>query len=73
MGKTYKITFQESSDYGQDVMNLAGLVATLMDDETPKPKYELYRTIDELIRASTQLRKDVFNNKEPYFTGEEGA
>ena len=70
MSKKYQIVFDEESDYGQDVLNLAGLVGALMDD-TPRAKYELYRIIDELTKTSIQLRADVFSKKEPYFKGVE--
>ncbi len=70
MAKKYQIVFDEESDYGQDVLNLAGLVGALMDD-TPRTKYELYRIIDELTMTSMQLRVDVFSKKEPYFKGVE--
>lgn len=69
MAKTYQITYDENSDYGQDVLNLAGLVGELMDDQTPRKKQDLYIIVDELIRASTQLRADIWKNKEPYFKG----
>ena len=71
MAKKYQIVYNEESDYGQDVLNLAGLVGLLMDQDTPRAKYELYNIIDELTKASIQLRADVFSKKEPYFMGVE--
>lgn len=69
MPKRYQITYDETSDYGQDVLNLAGLVALLMDD-TPRTKQELYNVIDEITKTSIQLRADTWAKKEPYFKGE---
>lgn len=64
-----KITFYESSEYGQDVLELAALVASLMDTETARPKTEIYRILYQIKGRSEAVRmkmKQVAWNGDAY-------
>ena len=69
MARKYQIVFNEETEYGQDVLNLAGLVAMLMDDQTAYKKQDLYNILGNIKKESERLWAQVWKAKNDYFQG----
>lgn len=62
--------FIENSDYGQAVLELAGAVASLMDDEKQYKKVEINRVLIEIKTMAFNIQKNMSGrDKDSYFMG----
>lgn len=66
-----KITYTEETDYGQDVLQLAGEIASLMEPEGEYTKRQIMIALRKIKNWSYSLERKVVSTpfEDEYFTG----
>lgn len=63
---TYSITYDENTDFGQDVLNVLGLIGALQDLQNAR-KIDALSIAYDLRKEADRLVKRIFNGKNDYF------
>lgn len=63
---TYNITYSENSDFGQDVLNVLGIIGALQDLKGAR-KVDALGVAFELRKEADRLVKRIFDGKKDYF------
>lgn len=64
----YKITYNEETEFGQDTLNIMGIVGLFTDLENAR-KIDALMIAQELERASKKLVSAIIAGKADYFNG----
>lgn len=54
-----KIRYDEESPYGQEILCLIGLVASLQDEEKTYTSAEIHDTLSEIAATALRIRKRI--------------
>lgn len=58
--------YDEESPYGQEVLNLCGMVALLQDDEKTYTSAEVHDILSEIAAEALRIRKQVDRSSRVY-------
>lgn len=61
-----KIRYDEESPYGQELLNLLGLIAWLQDDEKTYTSIEVHDTLSTIAAEALRIRKQVDRSAEVF-------